>query len=193
MAAQDLQVGLEPARDAKGEHQTPREAGNETDQEASPAQVRDQVSLHRDDAEETGTGHDLEQDRVAPAHALSLLRVGQVSVGSKHRSLRAGQGRRVPCVLARPVPASARDALVGVDGRDGGAAGRSAAGLAALTDGGGHGGDPFEWGRASGLVDHHIRTKARSPHPASSPSSVAELRRRQHNRGTHDRYYLGND
>ena len=76
MAAQDLQVGLEPARDAKGEHQTPREAGNETDQEASPAQVRDQVSLHRDDAEETGTGHDLEQDRVAPAHALLRIPTG---------------------------------------------------------------------------------------------------------------------
>ena len=188
MAAQDLQVGLEPARDAKGEHQTPREAGNETDEEASPAQVRDQVALHGDDAEEPGTGHDLEQDRVALAHALSLLRVGQVSVGSKQRSLRTGQGRSVPCVLARPVPASARDALVGVDGNDGGVAGRPTAGLAARTDSGGHGGDPFESAGASGLVDHHIRTKARSPHRASSSSSVAGVRRLQPNRGAHDRH-----
>jgi hypothetical protein len=90
MAAQDLQVGLEPARDAEGEHQTPREAGNEADEEARAAHLRDQVSLHRDDAEEPGTGHDLVQDRVAPAHALPVFRVGQVSIGSKHRSLRAG-------------------------------------------------------------------------------------------------------
>jgi len=35
------------------------------------------------------------------------------------------------------------------------------AGLAALTDGVGHAGDPFEMAGASGLVDHHIRAKAR--------------------------------
>ena len=90
MAAQYLQVGSEPARDAKGEQQTPREAGNEAEQEARPAQTHDQVALHADDSEEPGTGQDFEQDRVALAHALSLLRVGQVSVGSKQRLLRAG-------------------------------------------------------------------------------------------------------